>query len=185
MNIRSLAILGLVAASAAGTALADPHYGRGGYGRVVAVEPIIDYVVVDRPREVCRDDIAYRSARPGRVAASTAAGGLIGGAIGQGIGNNIGDTGARVTLGLLGAAAGSAIAHDRAVRRNGSVAVPVTRCEVGYRPITREVIRGYHVTYRYRGRLHRIVSDVHPGSRVRIAHVASRPIHHRRLARRW
>jgi uncharacterized protein YcfJ len=174
MNIRPLAVVGVAAGIlTAGPALADPGHGRGPWARVVAVEPIVRHVVVDVPREVCRNDVVYRSARPGRVAASTVAGGVIGGTIGQAIGNNIGDGDSRALLGLVGAAAGSAIAHDRARNRvgerYGEVAVPVERCAVAYDRVTEERVQGYWVTYRYRGRLHRVRTYEHPGRRILIA----------------
>jgi len=179
MNIRPLAVIGVAAGIlAAGPALADHGHDRAAWARVVAVEPIVRHVVVERPRQFCSDDVVYRSARPGRVAASTIAGGVIGGTIGQAIGNNIGDGRTRGVLGLVGAAAGSAIAHDRARERlgerYGEVAVPVERCAVSYERVTEERVHGYWVTYRYRGRLSRVRTYEHPGDRILIAEARPR-----------
>jgi uncharacterized protein YcfJ len=169
MTIRPLGILviasGIIAAAPAS---ADHGHRRGPYARVVAVEPIVRQVVVERPRDVCRIDTGYRSARPGRVAASTLAGGVIGGTIGQAVGNNLGSSGTRAMLGLVGAAAGSAIANDRARRRHGEVAVPVETCVVTVDRHTEQHVSGYLVTYRYRGRLHRVRTLEHPGERILI-----------------
>jgi uncharacterized protein YcfJ len=104
MNIKPVVILGIAVSVVSATpVLADHGYRGGAYARVVAVEPILRRVVVEQPRQACWDDVAYRSAQPGRVAASTIAGGVLGGTIGQAVGNNIGHGQSRAVLGLLGA----------------------------------------------------------------------------------
>ncbi len=186
--MKPLVAVGMAASALVSTAaLADRGlgYGAPGHGswaRVVQVDPIVQHIVVDEPRRECWRDVEYRSARPGRVAAGTIAGGLIGGTIGQAIGNNLGDGRSRAALGLIGAAAGSAIANDRTRRvqaeRHGEVAVPVERCEVRYQSVRQEVVRGYWVTYRQHGRLHRIRTHEHPGRRILIADRQPRRVRH-------
>jgi uncharacterized protein YcfJ len=171
MNITTLAFsrwfLGAVGAAFAVGAQAHPH---ATYARVVEVEPIVDYVVVERPVRECWQETQYRPAEPGRVAAASVAGGLIGGVIGSSIGRNIGDGRSEGALLAAGALAGTAIAHDRAVDRQKQrlVAVPVERCAVSYDRVNEQRIRGYWVTYRYRGRLQRIRAHRHPGERIRL-----------------
>jgi uncharacterized protein YcfJ len=134
------------------------------YAPVVSVRPIVRYVTVERPRQECWQDVEYRSAVPGRVAATTLAGGIVGAAIGR----QFGDGSGRDALTLMGAIAGSAVAHERAVRRNADsvYAVPVERCRVVNERFTDEVIEGYDVVYRYHGRAYSMRTAEHPGSRV-------------------
>ena len=134
------AVLGFLGAT---TALADGGHRGGGRGhayghyrytpavvsaRVVDVEPMVRYVTVNRPREQCWDEVVREPVRPYGVAGPTAAGSIVGAAIGRqfGSGND------RDALTVLGAVAGGAVAHQRAVR-NGAGAtrdVTVQRCEV-------------------------------------------------------
>jgi uncharacterized protein YcfJ len=173
------AVLGFLGASAA---LADGgHRGRGhghAYGhyrhgpavvpaRVVDVEPMVRYVTVNRPREECWDEVVREPVRPYGLAGPTAAGTIIGATIGRqfGSGND------RDVLTVLGAVAGGAVAHQRAVR-NGAGAtreVAVQRCEVVNHRVTEEVVDGYLVTYRLDGRNYRMQTARHPGDWVQLA----------------
>jgi uncharacterized protein YcfJ len=185
--ILTVAVFSFCGATAA---LADGgHHGRGkghaygrGYGhahgavvsaRVVGVEPMVRYVTVERPRQSCWDEVVQQPVRPFGVAGPTIAGGIIGGAIGRQFGS--GDT--RDVLTVAGAVAGSAIAHERAVR-NGAGAtrdVVVQRCEVVNERVTEQIVDGYLVTYRYDGRNYTMRTDRHPGDYVQLA-VDVRPI---------
>jgi uncharacterized protein YcfJ len=177
------AVLGFLGASAA--LAGGGHQGRGhghAYGhyrqsaavvsaRVVNVEPMVRYVTVNRPREECWDEVVREPVRPYGVAGPTAAGTIIGAAIGRqfGSGND------RDVLTVLGAVAGGAVAHQRAVR-NGAGAtrdVAVQRCEVVNDRVTEEVVDGYLVTYRLDGRNYRMQTARHPGDWVQLA---ARPV---------
>jgi uncharacterized protein YcfJ len=182
-TILTTAVLSLCGASAA---FADGFPGRGhAYGhdrrpvsqvvsaRVVDVEPLIRYVTVNRPREECWNEVVRESARPYGVAGPTAAGSIIGAAIGRqfGSGND------RDALTVLGAVAGGAVAHQRAVR-NGAGAtrdVLAQRCEVVSDRVTEQVVDGYLVTYRYEGRTYTMQTDRDPGEWVQLA-VDVRPV---------
>jgi uncharacterized protein YcfJ len=155
----------------------DHRRGRGrayGHGRpavvsarVVDVEPLVRYVTVNRPREECWDEVVREPLRPYGVAGPTIAGGIVGAAIGRqfGSGND------RDTLTLLGAAAGSAVAHRRAVRNQGYATrdVAVQRCEVVSNRVTEQIVDGYLVTYRLDGRNYTMQTDRHPGNFVQLA----------------
>ena len=182
------AVLGFLGAT---SAMADNgHNGRGrgnAYGhyrsgpsvisaRVVDVEPLVRYVTVNRPREECWDEIVREPVRPYGVAGPTAAGTIIGAAIGRqfGSGND------RDALTVLGAVAGGAVAHRRAVR-NGAGAtrdVAVQRCEVVNDRVTEQIVDGYLVTYRLDGRNYRMRTDRRPGDWVQLA-VDARPASYR------
>ncbi len=147
------------------------------YARVVDVEPIVRYVTVERPREQCWNEIVSEPVYPRGVAGPTLAGGIVGAAIGRhfGSGND------RDALTLIGAAAGAAVANQRAVRNRGGYAtrdVAVQRCNVVSERYTDERIDGYRVTYVHDGRRHTLVTPDRPGDRVRLA-VDVRPVAYR------
>jgi uncharacterized protein YcfJ len=176
----AVAVLGFL--GVASTALADHNdrgRGRGhAYGhyrpapavvsaRVVGVEPLVRYVTVDRPREQCWDEIVREPVPSLRVAGATAAGSIVGAAIGRqfGSGND------RDALTVIGAVAGGAVAHRRAVANNGYTTrdVAVQRCEVVHDRVTEQVVDGYLVTYRLEGQRYTMRTDHHPGDWVQLA----------------
>jgi uncharacterized protein YcfJ len=181
------AVLSFLGATAAMADDGDHRRGRGyAYGhyrtptvvsaRVVDVEPLVRYVTVNRPVEQCWNDVVREPVRPYGVAGPTAAGTIIGAAIGRqfGSGND------RDALTLLGAVAGGAVAHQRAVR-NGAGAtrdVAVQRCEVVNDRVTEQIVDGYLVTYRLDGRHYRTRMDRRPGDWVQLA-VDARPVGYR------
>ena len=187
-----VAVLGFLGASAALADHADRGRGRGNaYGhykqptvvaytpavvsytpavvsaRVVGVEPVVRYVTVDRPREQCWDEVVREPVRPFGVVGQTAAGSIIGAAIGRqfGSGND------RDTLTVLGAVAGGAVAHRRAVVNAGYATrdTNVRRCEVVNDRVAEQVVDGYLVTYRLEGQRYTMRTDRHPGDWVQIA----------------
>ena len=181
----AVAVLGFLGAA---TALADHNDRRGrgnAYGRyrqapavvsarVVNVEPLVRYVTVNRPREQCWDEIVHEPVRRYGVAGPTVAGSIVGAAIGRqfGSGND------RDALTVLGAVAGGAVAHRRAIR-NGAGAtrdVAVQRCEVVSDRMRDQIVDGYLVTYRLDGRHYTMQTDRHPGQRVQLA---ARPVAYR------
>ncbi|HSC16858.1 MAG TPA: glycine zipper 2TM domain-containing protein, partial [Gammaproteobacteria bacterium] len=191
------AVLGLVCASPALADHDDRGRGRGrgnAYGhykrvpavvtyapavvsaRVVDVEPLVRYVAVDRPREQCWNEIVREPVRPFGVAGQTAAGSIIGAAIGRqfGSGND------RDALTVLGAVAGGAVAHRRAVVNQGYAVrdVAVQRCEVVHDRVTEQVVDGYLVTYRLEGQRYTMRTDRHPGEFVQIA---AQPVAYRQV----
>jgi uncharacterized protein YcfJ len=185
----AVAVLGFLCAS---SALADDGYrGRGkgyGYGRahahgpafvsarVVDVEPLVRYVTVNRPREECWNEFVREPVRRYGVAGPTLAGSIVGAAIGRqfGSGND------RDALTVLGAVAGGAVAHRRAIGNGaGSTRdVAVQRCEVVHDRVTDQIVDGYLVTYRYDGRNYTMRTDRHPGDFVQLA-VDVRPVGYR------
>ena len=191
----AVAVLGLVCASPALADHNDRGRGRGNaYGhykrvptvaryapavvsaRVVGVEPLVRYVAVDRPRQQCWDEVVREPVRPFGVVGQTAAGSIIGAAVGRqfGSGND------RDALTVLGAVAGGAVAHRRAVVNQGYATrdVAVQRCEVVHDRVTEQVVDGYLVTYRLEGQRYTMRTDRHPGEFVQIA---AQPVGYRQV----
>lgn len=182
-TITTAAVFGLAATGAFAHGNGGHGHGhayghRGGtdvvYARVVDVEPMVRYVTVNRPRQECWEEIVREPASPYGVAGPTIAGGIVGAAIGRqfGSGND------RDMLTLLGAAAGSAVAHQRAVRNQGTRDVAVQRCQTVNERVTEQVVDSYLVTYQYEGRRYTMQSATPPGERVALA-VDVRPVGYR------
>jgi uncharacterized protein YcfJ len=164
MKIRRHIAVGLLLPLVAGTAAA--HGPRHVNARVVGVEPVYETFIVETPVTTCHTEFIERPVESPRVAGQTLAGAIVGAAIGR----QFGDGDGRDALTLIGAAAGSAVAHQRAVRRSGVtfVSEPVERCTTEIRRHTESRITGYWVDYRHRGRNHRVLSAYHPGPEIRI-----------------
>jgi uncharacterized protein YcfJ len=165
MRVRRLAAIALLLPLAAGTAAA--HGPRHVKARVVGIEPIYESFVVETPVTTCHTELVERQVGSPRVAGQTLAGAIVGAAIGR----QFGDGSGRDALTVLGAVAGSAVAHERAVRRSGVVTIvnePVERCATTFRRHTETRITGYWVEYRHRGRNHRVLSAYDPGPEIRI-----------------
>jgi uncharacterized protein YcfJ len=169
MTLTATAALGLM-----GSTHAFGHGpGRSEYveARVVAVRPIVRRVTVERPSQQCWDEVVEvrEPTLPYGVAGPTVAGGIIGAAIGRQFGSGSG----RDALTMLGAVAGSAIAHDRAVRNQGGEAVrvheeTVRRCEVVTERRVEDRTEGYDVTYEYAGNRYHMRTSEPPADRVRV-----------------
>jgi uncharacterized protein YcfJ len=184
----AVAVLGVLGTSTALAGGDDRGRGRGNaYGhyrhapavvsaRVVNVEPVVRYVTVNRPREQCWNEVVREPVRPFGVAGQTAAGSIVGAAVGRqfGSGND------RDTLTVLGAIAGGAVAHRRAVVNQGYATrdVAMQRCEVVHDRVTEQIVDGFNVTYRLDGRHYTMRTDRHPGDWVQLA---AQPVGYRRV----
>jgi uncharacterized protein YcfJ len=169
MTLTAAMALGLIGATEAS---AHKPY-KAGYvdARVVAVRPIVRRVTVERPREECWDEVVEvrDPVLPYGVAGPTLAGGIIGAAIGRQFGSGDG----RDALTMLGAVAGSAVAHDRAVRNAAGRSVrvreeTVQRCRVVTERHVEERTEAYDVTYEYAGRHYHMRTTEPPANRVRV-----------------
>jgi uncharacterized protein YcfJ len=138
--------------------------------KVTLVEPIYETVVVSEPYTTCRRDYVERRVSSPNVAGQTLAGAIVGAAIGR----QFGDGNGRDALTVLGAVAGSAVANERAQRRQGNtvtvVREPVESCTTEYRRHAERRLTGYWVEYRHRGRTYRIVSRERPGREILVEH---------------
>lgn len=171
MNRKISVVLALGAALVTGAA--NAHGVRYQTARVVAVEPVYRHVVVERPVRTCHREVVERYVTRTRpdVSGQTLAGAIVGAAIGR----QFGDGRGRDAMTVLGAVAGSAVANDRARKRQGStretivVQEPVERCSTTYRRQTERQLTGYRVDYRHRGRIHSVRMNERPGRFITIA----------------
>ena len=138
-----------------------------GYGKVLDVTPIYREVRVSTPRKECWDE-PVRVTRRHRndSAAGTLAGALIGGVLGHQIGKGRGNKAATA----LGTVIGAQMGHD-ANRRHDSYD-SYTRykevCEVTEQVNYQEVIEGYRVTYRYKGKRFHTRMPYDPGDKIKL-----------------
>jgi uncharacterized protein YcfJ len=137
---------------------------------VSSVEPVYETVVVSTPVTTCHRDFVERRVSSPTVAGQTLAGAIVGAAIGR----QFGDGRGRDALTVLGAVAGSAVANERALRREAEsnavtvVREPVRRCTTEVRRHAERRLTGYRVEYRHRGRHFKVLRHERPGRRIRI-----------------
>ena len=160
----------------------DDYYHRDhdrGYreqARVVDVDPIYRNIRVSEPRRECWDEPAPRQRYYHRESyTGTIAGGIIGGVIGNQFGNGNGKTAMTVAGTLLGGSIGRDMNY--APTREPGQRYQQT-CRLTERYHNESVIDGYHVTYRYRGRLYTTNMDHRPGRFIPVD-VDVRPRHYR------
>ena len=136
------------------------------YARVRHVEPVYQWVEVSRPQQECHTH--YRKTyHSNNSATGTVVGAIIGGAIGNAIGHN--KSNKKVGL-IAGAALGGAIGHDisRHQPRHGHYK-KVRNCEVVYHNVEQiKELKGYNVTYSYRGETLHSFMHQHPGKKLKI-----------------
>ena len=138
------------------------------YAKVVRAEPIYREVRVREPRQVCEDvpvveRTTYRGySDPGAVLVGAVIGGVIGHQFGSGSGRNAA-TAAGAFIGANHAAART-YSGTRVVERE----VLETRCETVRAARYEEVLDGYDVTYKYRGRLYHTQTARDPGRTIRV-----------------
>lgn len=134
-----------------GFAQADSYYD---YAKVKRVTPVYKYVKVGGPIEQCYTVKRHRH----RDAGPAILGAIVGGAVGNAIGENTAST-------LAGAFIGSSISHSASHSRS----YLTEHCEVEYRP-TRKVrkLKGYDVTYRYKGNAYQTFLKRHPGDKIKV-----------------
>jgi uncharacterized protein YcfJ len=146
------------------------------YARVLDVTPLVERVRRVDPVEVCWDE--ERAVSRGDRTGATLAGGLLGAVVGHQFGSGSGRRAATV----VGAVIGGAIANDSAARRearhgddDGYGVRREQRCGVQEEVRFEERVRGYRVSYRYRGRDYVTEMPYDPGPRLRVA-VEARPL---------
>jgi uncharacterized protein YcfJ len=194
MNKSLLALTTAVAVTLSSTVMADHkrhdrhdrhdrhHHKHAVYARVMHVEPIYKTVRVNYPEKHCwhkeaRKPIKHRVSHT--APEKLILGGIIGGVIGHELGRNHNQELATVT----GAVIGTAIAHSANAQyyHNGEYRTHQRKhCRVENHYRTEQRLKGYRVTYRYKGDLYTTRMREHPGKRIRVNFEITPKRHHHR-----
>ena len=148
------------------------------WGEVIRVDPIIaaDFQPIHR-NECWSQPVVYRERGPYRYRhgdRSDRAPAIVGAIVGGLIGNQFGSGHGRDAATLAGAALGYSAVRDSPhhggyyARGGRSYRVMEQRCAPRTSYIRDERVRGYDVTYRYRGEIYRTTTDYHPGDRIQV-----------------
>lgn len=162
-------LLGVIAAICSGTVWAADFVDT---ARVVSSAPI--YERVSEPKQECWNETVSTSGTDSGVAPTgdrSIGGAVIGGVVGGIVGNQVGQGTGRTVATATGAVAGAIIGDRMANPANPQASqTPQTRQEQRCRQVesSREVIRGYNVTYRYNGQDITARLPYQPGSTVRV-----------------
>jgi uncharacterized protein YcfJ len=152
-SLLTIALAGIPAAGAAPTDFVDT-------APVISATPIIERVY--EPRQECWTDTAATpdTRGPGRYVAP-----VLGAVVGGLLGSMMGSGNGRVAAGAIGAGAG-AIAGQVIGEKYGTAAQPAQQCRTV--DAGRDVVKGYHVVYRYNGRDVATTLPYDPGRTVRV-----------------
>lgn len=148
----------------------DKHRDHRHYAKVIRVRPIYETIRIEKPRRHCkhrehqhRDVTVVHQHSP----ESIIMGGIVGGIIGHELGHPVN----REISTLAGVVIGSAIAHD-ATSVDYVYSEPRHHrnrvCHEHMRVIEKQKLTGYHVKYKYRGRIYHTRTEHHPGKRLPI-----------------
>lgn len=142
------------------------YYSQGIYdrARVISVEPITRMVRIAVPQEECYTEEVRTPAYHAGSDGAMLVGGIVGGMLGHRLGDGRG--GATVAGTIIGAAVGKNLArHQDGYYEQVSY---VDRCEVRTSYHIEERLEGYHVTYRYKGRVFTTRTDHDPGKFIQV-----------------
>mgnify|MGYP001627307126 FL=1 len=142
---------------------ATQAHSRHEYGRVTDVVPVYSQVPVRQASTYCTP--VYREQRDSATPAIVGA--IVGGALGHAVGSN--KTNKRIGL-VAGAALGGSVGHDISKRDHYYEDCRTRHNSVHYR----QVLEGYQVTYKYRGRYYQTFTEQHPGRTIPLV-VSARP----------
>ena len=143
--------------------------------RVISSTPI--YERVSEPRQECWNETVSSTGYVTRTApvaersiGGALLGGVVGGVVGNQVGQGTGNTVATAAGAIAGAIIGDRVANQGAAQTQQTTQVPQMRDERHCRQVEnfREVIRGYNVTYRYKGQDVATKLPYQPGDTVRV-----------------
>lgn len=143
--------------------------------KVVSSTPI--YERISEPKQECWNETVSSSGRTSRSApvedrsmGGAIVGGVVGGVLGHQVGKGSGNTAATVAGAIAGTLIGDHVANNPANAEGRTTTAPQAREERHCRQIEnyREVIRGYNVTYRYKGQEATTKLPYQPGDTVRV-----------------
>ncbi len=148
-----------------------PRHDLFDYAKVVRAEPIYRQVRVSEPVRDCRQVPVYHTrSHSSKSASGMLAGGLLGGIIGHQVGKGRDKRVATAVGTLIGAQIGheAVNGHGDAGHRSREIVGYEKHCETHQEVRYEEVLDGYDVTYKYRGRHYNIVMPYDPGKRIKM-----------------
>jgi uncharacterized protein YcfJ len=151
------------------------------YARVVHVKPIYESVQVAYPEQVCWHE-EYSKPIKRRVSYSSPETMLIGGIIGGVVGHKLGEHHNQGLSTVAGALIGTAIASEANAEyyRTGEYRIERRQqCRIEQHYRTEQHLKGYRVTYRYKGEIYTTRTSYHPGKRIAV-NVEVTPVRNRR-----
>ena len=132
------------------------------YAHVIDAQPIYETVRINSPQRECYDEpVRYRSGNDSYT--GIIAGGIIGGVLGNQVGHGRGKDIATIAGTVLGGSVGRDL-----TRNNYGYQDYQQRCETVDHYYDERRPAGYHVTYRYHGRIYETQTDYCPGKKIRI-----------------
>ena len=164
--------VGLALSLAATGALADRK--RDGFkdtAKVLKATPLFETVQVNRPEQQCwTERVKHVKRGHRRDYAPTIAGAVLGGVVGNQLGHGRNRDALTVAGAVLGATVGHQYSGWGSDRRRGKRVyfTEEQHCETVDNYVEEEVLVGYRVKYRYRGRVFTTRTDEHPGRRIRV-----------------
>ncbi|MDP4536400.1 glycine zipper 2TM domain-containing protein [Alkalimonas collagenimarina] len=134
------------------------------YARVTKVEPIYRTIATHRPQQVCHTETVQYRGHTSQDKTPVVLGAIVGGALGHAIGHN--KSNKRVGM-AAGAILGGAVVNDVQRQNRQSHVVHQQHCRPTNSSVEyRNVLEGYEVSYKLRGRHYQTVLDYDPGPRL-------------------
>jgi uncharacterized protein YcfJ len=139
--------------------------------RVTHVEPVYTTVEHRIPRETCWKDTVRTDKRAHRQSGTPV---ILGGVIGGLLGNELGDNRDNKRIGavvgsILGASIASDIQGQHPSRNHHRRYEEIERCEISHTSEIEQVLDGYEVDYRYRGKNYSTFMKHHPGDQLTVS----------------
>lgn len=139
------------------------------YAKVVSVKPLYREVQVSRPVRECWDEPVYHTERRRhRSAGGMLAGGLLGGIVGHQFGKGRNRNVATAVGTIVGAAIGHDAVDGHAQPDSTTLVGYEEHCKTRHQVSYEEVLDGYDVTYRYRGKRYQVEMPYDPGKRIKM-----------------
>jgi len=174
----TIAAMVLIFANAAGAATGghdhkkhdySPRHDLYEFARVTNVQPIYREVQVSRPIRECWEEPVYHTRHQQYGSAGgMLAGGLLGGIIGHQLGRGRPNKVATAVGTIVGAKIGYDMVNRYSRHDAPTVAGYEEHCKTRNQISYEEVIDGYDVTYRYRGKKYQIEMPYDPGERIKM-----------------
>lgn len=146
----------------------NAQFQRFDYAKVIKAVPLYREVRVSNPVRECWDEPVIHTRRNHKSAEGMVAGGLIGGIVGHQIGKGRGKKLATAVGTIIGAQIGHEAVNGHVSSSRNDYVEYEQHCKTRQQVSYEEVIDGYDVTYRYKGKKYRIEMPYDPGKRIKM-----------------